>query len=84
MPEPKVATSPVNSLNSGATKVIILYDLSVSYNWNIPNLPNILFVKGNIRNDIDLKRVFHEKPTYIFHLAVFFVNQNSVDYPAKI
>ena len=29
---------------SGAAKVIILDDLSVSYKWNIPNLPNILFV----------------------------------------
>ena len=83
MPEPKVATSPVNSLNSGAAKVIILDDLSVSYKWNIPNLPNILFVKGSNTNDIDLKRVFHKKPTYIFHLAAFFVNQNSADYPEK-
>ena len=31
VPEPKVATSPVNSLNSGAAKVIILDDLSVFY-----------------------------------------------------
>ena len=68
---------------SGAAKVIILDDLSASYKWNIPNLPNILFVKGSITNDIDLKRVFHEKPTYIFHLAAFFANQNSVDYPEK-
>lgn len=68
---------------SGAAKVIILDDLSASYEWNIPNLPNVLFVKGSITNDIDLKRVFHEKPDYIFHLAAFFANQNSVDYPEK-
>ncbi len=68
---------------SGAAKVIILDDLSAAYEWNIPNLPNILFVKGSITNDIDLKRVFQEKPTYIFHLAAFFANQNSVDYPEK-
>ena len=65
----------------GAEKVIILNDLSASYEWNIPNLPNVLFVKGSITSDIDLKRVFCEKPTYIFHLAAFFANQNSVDYP---
>ena len=59
---------------SGAAKVIILDDLSASYKWNIPNLPNILFVKGSITNDNDLKRVFHEKSTYIFHLEAFFVN----------
>ena len=28
----------------GARKVIVLDDLSASYQWNIPNLPNILFV----------------------------------------
>ena len=32
-------------------------------------------------SDVDLKRVFREKPTIIYHLAAFFANQNSVDYP---
>jgi len=68
---------------SGAAKVIILDDLSASYKWNIPNLPNILFVKGSITNDNDLKLMFHEKSTYIFHLEAFFVNQNSADFPEK-
>ena len=68
---------------AGAAKVIILDDLSASYAWNIPNLSNVLFVNGSITNDIDLKRVFHEKPSFIFHLAAFFANQNSVDYPEK-
>lgn len=68
---------------AGAAKVVILDDLSASYEWSIPNLPNVLFVKGSITNDIDLKRVFHEKPDYIFHLAAFFANQNSVDFPEK-
>lgn len=67
--------------NAGAKKVIILDNLFSSYAWNIPNLPNVLFVKGDITNDIDLKRVFNEKPQYVFHLAAFFANQNSVDYP---
>ena len=67
--------------NAGAKKVIILDNLFSSYAWNIPNLPNVLFVKGDITNDIDLKRVFNEKPNYVFHLAAFFANQNSVDYP---
>ena len=33
---------------AGASKVIILDNLSASYEWNIPNLPNVLFVKGSI------------------------------------
>lgn len=65
----------------GAQKIIILDNLFSSYAWNIPNYPNVLFVKGDITNDIDLKRVFNEKPTIVFHLAAFFANQNSVDYP---
>ena len=69
--------------DAGANKVIILDDLSASSDWNIPNLPNVLFIKGSITSEIDLKRVFHEKPDYIFHLAAFFANQNSVDYPEK-
>lgn len=63
--------------------VIILDNLFSSYIWNIPDLPNVLFVKGDVTNDIDLKRVFTMKPSMVFHLAAFFANQNSVDYPEK-
>ncbi len=66
-----------------AKKVIILDDLSSSYDWNIPKADNILFVKGSILNDEILKRVFKEKPDYVFHLAAHFANQNSVDNPEK-
>ncbi len=48
---------------------------------DLPPLSNMMFVKGDVRNDIDLKRVFREKPSIVFHLAAFFANQNSVDYP---
>lgn len=64
-----------------AKKIIVLDNLSSSYEWNVPNKPNVLFVNGDIRNDDDLRRVFRHKPTIIFHLAAFFANQNSVDYP---
>lgn len=67
----------------GAKTVIILDDMSAAYTWNVPSLPNILFVKGDIRDDIVLKRVFTAKPDVVFHLAAFFANQNSVDYPEK-
>lgn len=64
-----------------AKKVIILDDLSSSYEWNIPRSNNIMFVKGSILDDEMLKRVFKEKPSYVFHLAAHFANQNSVDNP---
>jgi len=64
--------------------VIVLDDLSSGYEWNLPNdAGNLLFVKGDVANDIDLKRVFSEKPDIVFHLAAFFANQNSIDYPEK-
>ena len=68
---------------SGAKLVIILDDLSSGYMWNIPSRDNILFVKGCVTDEIVLKRVFFEKPDFVFHLAAFFANQNSVDFPEQ-
>jgi nucleoside-diphosphate-sugar epimerase len=64
-----------------AKKVIILDDLSSSYEWNIPKAKNIMFIHGSILDDEMLKRAFKEKPEYVFHLAAHFANQNSVDNP---
>jgi len=65
-------------------KVTVLDNLSAIKEkdpWNITPLPNIMFVLGDVRNDVDLKRVFKEDPSLVFHLAAFFANQNSIDYP---
>jgi nucleoside-diphosphate-sugar epimerase len=67
----------------GAKKIIILDNLSSSYEWNIPPAPDMMFVQGDILDDAILKRVFKEKPDYVFHLAAHFANQNSVDNPEK-
>lgn len=64
-----------------ADGIIILDDLSSSYEWNIPNGGNISFIKGDVLDDEMLKKVFKEKPEYVFHLAAHFANQNSVDNP---
>lgn len=69
--------------NLNAANIIILDNLSSAYEWNIPKKENITFVEGDILNDEDLKRVFKEKPDYVFHLAAHFANQNSVDNPEK-
>jgi UDP-glucose 4-epimerase len=64
--------------------VIVLDDLSSAYEWNLPsNAGNLLFVRGDVANDIDIKRVFNEKPSVVFHLAAFFANQNSIDFPER-
>ncbi|MBC7090034.1 MAG: NAD-dependent epimerase/dehydratase family protein, partial [Methanobacteriaceae archaeon] len=63
--------------------VIILDNLSSGYEWNIPLMENIEFIKGDILDDEILKRVYKEKPDYVFHLAAHFANQNSVDHPEE-
>jgi len=68
---------------AGAAKVIVLDNLSSAERWNIPSLPNVLFSEGDILDEIKLKRVFFEEPEYIFHLAAFFANQNSIDHPEE-
>lgn len=67
----------------GAEMVIVLDNLSAAEKWNVPSLPKVMFVEGDVTNDVDLKRVFNEGPEVVFHLAAFFANQNSVDYPEK-
>lgn len=65
-------------------RVIVLDNLSALKTrnpWNVTPLSNIMFVLGDVRSDIDLKRVFRENPGMVFHLAAFFANQNSIDYP---
>jgi len=64
-------------------QVIILDDLSASERWNVPSMPGILFVEGDILDEVKLKRVFFERPQIVFHLAAFFANQNSVDHPER-
>ena len=79
-----IGTNLVRALaDAGARLVVILDDLSSGYTWNIPGKTNVMFVRGCVTDDIALKRVFFEQPKYIFHLAAFFANQNSVDYPEK-
>ena len=67
----------------GAKRVVILDDLSAAYEWNIPSESSVLFVKGSVTDETALKRVFGHRPDVVFHLAAFFANQNSVDYPQR-
>lgn len=64
-------------------QVIVLDDLSSGVRWNVPSMPGILFVEGDILDEVKLKRVFFKRPQIIFHLAAFFANQNSVDHPER-
>ena len=64
-------------------EIIVLDDLSSSYEWNIPQDPRVSFIKGSILDDKSLEKAFSRGPAYVFHLAAHFANQNSIDHPEK-
>lgn len=64
-----------------ASMVLVLDDMTSGQRWNLPAAKNMMFVEGNILDEVKLKRVFFEEPQIIFHLAAFFANQNSIDHP---
>lgn len=68
-------------LNAGVNKIIILDDLSSGVRWNVPDSSSVVFVQGSILNEETLRRVFSDRPDFVFHLAAHFANQNSVDNP---
>lgn len=77
-----IGSNLVGRLNElGAERIIILDDLSSSYEWNVPQGSKITFVEGSILDDEKLKGSFKEKPNIVYHLAAHFANQNSVDNP---
>jgi len=68
-------------LKADPEKIIIIDDLSASFEWNLPIDDKVVFIKGSILDEEKMKRAFSFKPHYVFHLAAHFANQNSVDHP---
>jgi nucleoside-diphosphate-sugar epimerase len=77
-----IGSNLVKTLSNLETKkIIIIDDLSSSYEWNIPASPKVAFIRGNILDEEKLRWAFKEKPQIVYHLAAHFANQNSVDNP---
>lgn len=68
-------------IRADASRIIILDDLSAAYEWNIPKDERLTLIKGSILDDGKMGQAFSHKPSYVFHLAAHFANQNSVDHP---
>jgi UDP-glucose 4-epimerase len=66
-------------LEQGASRVVVVDDLSSGYEWLLPRDPRVQLVRkdvcapGALPTDVEAPLVFH--------LAAFFANQNSVDHP---
>ncbi|MGZ5514834.1 MAG: NAD-dependent epimerase/dehydratase family protein, partial [Candidatus Aminicenantales bacterium] len=67
-----IGSNLTRTLAGLGAQVIILDDLSSAERWNVPSLPGVMFVEGDILDEIKLKRVFFDRPRVIFHLAAFF------------
>lgn len=78
-----IGSNLCRALVAAGARVIVLDNLSSAERWNVPSLPGLLLVEGDIRDEVILKRVFFERPALVYHLAAFFANQNSVDHPER-
>jgi len=64
-------------------RVFVLDNLSSSFRWNIPESPKVVFVEGDVCDEGLLKRIFLQRPRYVFHLAAHFANQKAVENPEE-
>jgi nucleoside-diphosphate-sugar epimerase len=78
-----IGSNLTRALAEAGARVVVLDDRSSAERWNVPSLPGVLFVEGDVLDEVKLKRVFFERPNIVYHLAAFFANQNSVDHPEK-
>ena len=66
------------------SEVIAIDDLSASEPWNAPTgTAGIRFVRSDILNETEMVALFESGPQTVFHLAAFFANQNSIDFPER-
>ena len=66
-------------LSMKARSVFVIDNLSSGFRWLLPNDDRVIFVQEDVAN-LSNKTISTEEP-YVFHLAAFFANQNSVDHP---
>lgn len=72
----------IELLNNDVNRVVIIDNLISSNVENVPKSDRVEFIKGSITDDNILKNI-DDKYDYIFHLATFHGNQNSIFDPLK-
>ena len=76
-----IGSSLTRALAGQGARVTVLDDLSSAERWNVPDLPNVQFIRGSVLDEQELKRVYAQRPQFVYHLAALFANQNSIDHP---
>jgi nucleoside-diphosphate-sugar epimerase len=67
-------------LELSARRIVVVDNLLSAERINLPDVPEIEFIEGSITDDAILSRL-HDDLDYIFHLATFHGNQNSIYNP---
>ncbi|MFQ5664145.1 MAG: NAD-dependent epimerase/dehydratase family protein [Terriglobia bacterium] len=70
-------------LAADAARVVVVDDLSAAARWNLPASERLTFLQGSILDPDVLPPAFAWQPAFVFHLAAFFANQNSVEHPER-
>jgi len=70
-------------LEAGAARVVALDDLSAAQRWNLPDGDRLEFIHGSVTDSASLAAALAARPAFVFHLAAFFANQNSVEHPEQ-
>lgn len=66
-------------LAHGVERIIVIDDLSSGYRWSLDGLPGVELIEADV---CDLPNLdVTAEGAWVFHLAAFFANQNSVDHP---
>jgi UDP-glucose 4-epimerase len=64
----------------GASEILVIDNLLSSERFNVPERPNVSFVEGSITDD-DVLDSIEDRFDYVFNLATFHGNQNSIADP---
>lgn len=66
-------------LAEGLERVVVVDDMSSGHRWLVPSDPRVTVVVGDV---CELPQLgIDVEDAWVFHLAAFFANQNSVDHP---
>ncbi len=76
-----IGSNLVNHLAGLNRPIVVLDNLSSGRREHINTSKRIIFIKGDITKDSDLKKAFSCGVSFVIHLAAHFANQNSIDHP---
>lgn len=78
-----IGSNLVRTLIELGARVVIVDNLSSGHKVNVAGIAGTKFIEGHIADSDTLKQAFTHQIDFVFHLAAFFANQNSIDFPQE-